>query len=60
MRPWEHGWCLLCQREELVVWIGPVEHAGQTAPAYACSECCDFVRAYIAAYTQERDTRPAM
>ncbi|MFM9464174.1 hypothetical protein ACKI1K_15155 [Streptomyces scabiei] len=43
----------------MVVWIGPVEHDGQTAPAYFCEPCCDVVRDYIALYNQQRDQRPA-
>lgn len=43
----------------MVVWIGPVEHGGETAPAFACEGCCDFVRQYIHQYQQQWDARPA-
>jgi hypothetical protein len=59
-RPLVAGWCLLCRRDDrLVVWIGPVEHDGQTAPVYACEGCCAFVRQYIQHYQQQWDARPA-
>jgi hypothetical protein len=58
-RPLVRGWCLKCQTTTLVVWIGPVEHDGQTAPAYFCEPCCEIVRDYIRSYSQQWDSRPA-
>jgi hypothetical protein len=59
-RPLVPGWCILCRQAKLVCWIGPVEHNGQQAPAYACEDCCQFVREYIDHFTQQWDQRPAM
>ncbi|MFR9790809.1 hypothetical protein ACL07V_19470 [Streptomyces sp. MB22_4] len=53
------GFCLLCRHTKYVFWIGPVEHDGQRAPAYACEDCCAFVRTYIHQCNQQRDQRPA-
>lgn len=58
-RPLVPGWCLMCRNSGMVVWVGPVEHDGQTAPVYACESCCDYLREYIAFYTQQRDMSPA-
>lgn len=58
-RPLVPGWCLLCRNTTMVFWIGPVEHAGQTAPAYACEECCGLIREYIDYYQKQWDMRPA-
>jgi hypothetical protein len=58
-RPLVPGWCLRCGNSTKVVWIGPVEHNGQTAPAYFCEPCCEAVRDYISSYNQQWDARPA-
>ena len=46
-RPLVPGWCLMCRKAAMVVWIGPVEHDGQTAPACFCEPCLEAVRGYI-------------
>ncbi len=59
-RPLVAGWCILCRRQRQVLWIGPVEHDGQQAPAYACEPCCQFLRDYIRQCNQQWDQRPAI
>jgi hypothetical protein len=59
-RPFVEGMCLLCGRTDLVVFVGPVECNGQSAPSYACAGCCGLFRQYIAAHNAERDMRPAV
>lgn len=59
-RPLFHWWCLRCSQKTQVVWIGPVEHNGQQAPAFFCEPCCEDVKRYIDLFTSERDARPAV
>lgn len=59
-RPLAPGWCFFGRHHDLVFWTGPVEHAGQSAPAYICEPCAEYVRQYIAQYHREWDARPAM
>jgi hypothetical protein len=58
-RPLHPNWCILCRNYRPVLWIGPVSHDGQTVPAYACEDCCEWVRQYISFFTRERDSRAA-
>ncbi|SEC98019.1 hypothetical protein SAMN04490357_3435 [Streptomyces misionensis] len=59
-RPLVRGFCLLCRHPKYVFWIGPVEHDKQRAPAYACEDCCAFVRAYVDQFNRQWDQRPAV
>lgn len=57
-RTWGPGWCLMCQQTGTVIWVGPVEHGGQTAPVFMCAACCERIRRYIAYYVRQQDFQP--
>ncbi|SED65093.1 hypothetical protein SAMN05216489_04019 [Streptomyces sp. 3213] len=60
-RQWVSGTCLLCRRsDQLVIFIGPVEVGGLSAPAFACGDCCEWCRWVVRSYHQQWDARPAM
>jgi hypothetical protein len=60
-RQWVSGTCLLCRRsDQPVIFIGPVEVGGLSAPVFACSDCCEWCRWVVRSYHQQWDTRPAM
>ncbi|RPF30373.1 hypothetical protein EDD92_0132 [Streptomyces sp. TLI_185] len=60
-RQWVRGTCLLCRRsDQLVIFIGPVEAGGLSAPAFACEGCCAWCRYIVHSYNQRRDARSAV
>jgi hypothetical protein len=59
-RPLVPGFCLLCRRpDQMVVWIGPVEVGGMSAPVFACEPCCEYMGTVVVQYNHQRDMRPA-
>ncbi|MEU3044639.1 hypothetical protein ABZ700_27615 [Streptomyces diastaticus] len=59
-RTWIPGACWLCDADDVpVLWLGPLQEDGQTAPLYACGPCVDRLRARAAAYHAARDEAPA-
>ncbi|MFE0763661.1 hypothetical protein [Streptomyces smyrnaeus] len=60
-REWTLGECwLYCERDGvLVLWVGPLQEDGQTAPIFACADCLNRLRAKAHRYHAAKDAAPA-
>ena len=56
-RSWDTGDCWLwCERTGVpVLWLGPVQWMGHTAPLYACAPCVHHLEGKVRAYFTLKD-----
>nr|WP_254878534.1 hypothetical protein [Streptomyces sp. NA04227] len=60
-REWTTGECwLYCERSGVsVLWVGPIQEDGQSAPIYACEDCLNRLRLKARRYREAQDQAPA-
>lgn len=60
-RKWSVGECwLYCERDGVhVLWLGPVQENGSSAPFYTCADCLDRLRTKFWRHMAARDSAPA-
>lgn len=55
VRALKHGWCVLGRHWEMVLFLGPAEAEGQSAPVHACEACCAYLRDFVRCYNRQLD-----